>query len=125
MYELRQLLFTHLSGKLHARQSRRRQELSELLFRRRPFQWHTVQEQLRSGRPQQQSLVGTFRDRGAQFVPRNTQLFGGSSVVVSVEPGKFQENIQTSDKSSACGGLGVRFHRVKWHVIPVLQRGSA
>ncbi len=65
MYELRQLLFAHLSGELHARQSGRRQELSELLFRRRPFQWHTVQEQLRAGRPEQQSLVGILRDRGA------------------------------------------------------------
>jgi hypothetical protein len=86
MYELCQLLFTHLGGELHARQPRSRQELCELFLCRRAFQWHAIQKQLRSGCPQQQSLVGILRNGGTQFVPGNTQLPGGASMVVPVKP---------------------------------------
>jgi hypothetical protein len=88
MYELCQLLLTHLSGELHAGQSRCRQELCELLLYRRAFQWHAIQKQLCSGRPQQQPLIGVLRNRGAQLVPRDAQLLDGSNMVVSVEAGK-------------------------------------
>ncbi len=125
MYELCQLSLTHLGGELHARQTRCRQQLGKLLFRGRPFEWHAVKEQLRSSRAQQQTLIGILRDRSAQFVPGDTQLLDSSNMLVAVETGKFQENIQAADKGSPGGGLRVRFHRVQWHVIPVLQRRSA
>ena len=125
VHEFCQLLLTHLSGELYARQTRCGQQLGELLFRRRPFQWHTIQQQLRSGRSEQQTLIGVFRNGGAQLVPGDAQLLDSSNMLVTVEACKFQEDIQTADKSSPGGGLGVHFHRVEWHVIPVLQRGSA
>jgi hypothetical protein len=53
MNQLGHIFLRHARLELQTRQSGSAQQLRKLLFRRRPFERHSIQQQLRTGGPQQ------------------------------------------------------------------------
>lgn len=92
-HQLLQFFLRDARLKLDTRQSRRAQQLRKLLFCRRSFQRHTIQQQLRTGCAQQQPVVPIFWHRRAQFTPGDLQLFVGPGVLEPVQAGKLQQNV--------------------------------
>ena len=87
------LFFCDRSEKLYAGQARRAEQLRELLFGWRPFQRHTIQQELRIRRSEQQSPVRPHGNSGAQFLPGDLQLFDRPGMLVAVQASKLQQNV--------------------------------
>ena len=104
------LFLRHGSKKLHAGQPRRREQLRELLFRRRSFQRHAIQQKLGIRGPEKQPPICPQRNGGAQFLPGDLELFDGTGVLVAVQAGKLQQNVQASYESASRRRFGVCFH---------------
>jgi len=76
--------------KLNAREASGGEQLRKLLFRRCTFQWHAIQQELRTCRSKQQSTLRAEGNRGVQLFPGDLELFDGTGVFVAVEPGILQ-----------------------------------
>jgi len=98
------------SKKLHTGQACCAEQLCKLLLRRRPFQRHAIQQELRIRRPQQQPAVCPHRNCGAKFLPGNLQLFVCPGMIVPVQACKLQQDVQASYESASGRCFCVYFH---------------
>ncbi len=110
MHQLCQLFLLHAWMKLDTRQPRRTQQQGKLFFCRSAFERHAIQQQLHSGRAQQQSVFSVFWNCRAQLAPRNIQLLHRSCMLVTVQAGELQQYVQASYKGAGSCRLRVRFH---------------
>ena len=102
VHEPANLFFRYGSEKLYAGQAGGAEQLRELLFRGRSFQGHAIQQKLRIRRPQQQAALRPKRDSCPQLLPSDLELFFGPGMLVPVQAGKLQENVQASYESASC-----------------------
>ena len=96
------LFFRNGGKELDASQACRREQLGELLFRWRSFQRHAIQQKCVFRGPEQQPCVCPHGNGRAQFLPGDLQLFVGPGVLVAVQAGKFQQNVQASYEGASC-----------------------
>jgi hypothetical protein len=109
-HEAADLFFRNRSEKLDAGQTRRGEQLRELLFRGRSFQGHAIQQQLRIRRSEQQARVRPHGDGGAQLLPCDLELFDGPGMLVAVQASKLQQDVQASYESASGRCFWVCFH---------------
>jgi hypothetical protein len=104
------LFFRNGSKELYAGQACGAEQLRELLFSRRTFQRHSIQQKLRIRRSEQHPLVRPYGNGGAQLLPRNLELFDRPGMFVAVQAGKFQQNVQASYEGASGSCFWVYFH---------------
>ena len=75
-----------------------------------PFQGNTIQQQLRTRGAQQQTRFASRRNRPAQLFPRGVNLFHRSRVIVTVQAGKLQQDVQAANKCASRSAFRIRFH---------------
>lgn len=108
--ESRQLFLVDAREKLHAGQARRGQQLCKLSFSRRTFQRHAIQQKLRTRRAQQQTALYFQRNGFVQLLRSNLELFERTDMVMAVQSGKLQQDIQASYESASGRCFWVCFH---------------
>ncbi len=82
-----------------------------MFFSRRAFERHAIEKELIARRAKKKPGVAAHGNSGMKLVEGDVQLLGGPHVVVAVEPGKLQQNVETSHKGAAGGGSWIHgFH---------------
>jgi hypothetical protein len=110
VHESAKLFFRDGSEKLHTCEPCGGEQQCELLFCGRPFQRHTIQQQLRMRRSKQKPRVRPQGDSRAQLLPGGLELFDSPGVLVAVQAGKLQEDIQASYEGASGRCFWVCFH---------------
>jgi hypothetical protein len=110
MHKSAELVFGDGSIELDTGQACRGEQLRKLFFRRRTFQRHTIQQELRACGAHQQPALRAKGNRCMQLFPSRFELFVGTGVFVAVEPGKLQQDVQASYECASCRCFWVCFH---------------
>jgi hypothetical protein len=94
-------------------------QFCKLFFRGSALERHTIQQQLRTARAEQQTCIGCVWNGRAQFLPGTIELLDRADMVIPVQTGKLQENVQASDEGPCCGRFGVDcLHMSQWDYLP-------
>src|SRR5579884_925949 len=108
--EARQLFLSDRRKKLNACQARCGEQLGKLFFRRRAFERNSIQQELRARRSEQESCVRSLQNGGLQLLPGSLKLLHSATVLVAVEAGELQQNIEAAHERAARRRLWIRPH---------------